>query len=588
MNELASPDQLYSSYIFDGNETAVHFWGSIPLNVQEAITMSKSLSVSYRNMKQPLFTQQRLGRLCKAIREIHQRQGMLTSMAKTRLELLETQIATVEAGHQPALLGGPGLVINKLAAIAQLAMFQDSSPMMFVGDHDHEQKELTVIHLPSPGPKGISFSYNVPREFRQSPMHVLPVPSSRWIEEALTKIASTYHELVAKASREKKIEFEERVQTVISIIRLSYEKTTTMSEWSLRIWMQLSNLSQDSGILFQQFSHPTVRQLMLPAFEFLVQTRNRTHFIDAMNQAAEQLQDLGYQPGIGIRQRDYVPFHLECPTAGCNRTRLDPTITKEATRIEISADCPKCKVRHSIEVHPNSPDLSDWSDFLSPRVDTRAFLVQSYTPVILHIGGAGETSYHAQVSPSLHALGSVVPIFFRYTRQYYDNPWTRQQALQLDQENLKPLDMNELDCFTKAIATASAEENSGVIRSLYGASADHILNTVNQLIRTEQEIEQERSAAIQKQRESSDTAIRQEQRAIVGRQTRRRQILQTYLSQMYGRYSPERLGQEVSFAWIDGAVSLGPRNYFPRLLNHYQRSTPPSTTFFLTTNTKVK
>jgi uncharacterized protein YllA (UPF0747 family) len=579
----ASPDKLYSSYVFDGNETALHFWGPIPLNVQNAIAMSKPISNRYKTKKQPLFTEQRLVKLCKAIRETHQRQGMLSSMVKERLELLQTQTIAVEAGHQPALLGGPGLVINKLATIAQLAMFQDSASVMFVGDHDHEQKELTVTHLPSPGPRGLSFSYTVPREFRLSPMHILPIPSRDWLKKTLTKIASTYHELVAKARTEEKTEFEERVQMVTGIIQEAYDNATTMSEWSLRIWMKITNLAQDSGILFQQFSHSTIRQLMLPAFEHLVSSQTRLRFIEALNQAAEQLQALGYQPGIGIRQRDYVPFHLECPTTGCNRTRLDPKLIEDTRRIEISADCPKCKTTHTLEVQPNSPDLSDWAEFLSPRVDTRAFLVHSYTPVVLHIGGAGETSYHAQVSPSLHALGSVVPIFFRYTRQYYINPWTLRQAQKLQQEDISSLDLNELNRFAKAIATAIAEENSGVVRSLYGASTERILNTVEQLVQTEQQLEQERNEAIKKQRESSDVSIREQQRAIVGRQTRRRQILQTYLSQMYGRYSPERLGQEVSFAWIDGAVSLGPRTYFPRLLNHYQPYTPPSITFLLTT-----
>ncbi|MDO8056943.1 MAG: hypothetical protein Q6361_08790, partial [Candidatus Hermodarchaeota archaeon] len=95
MTVPASPDKLYSSYVFNGNETGVHFWGPIPFNVQEAIAMSKPLSASYRNEKQPLFTQERLAKLCKAIHEIHQRQGMLTPMVKTRLELLETQFAAV-------------------------------------------------------------------------------------------------------------------------------------------------------------------------------------------------------------------------------------------------------------------------------------------------------------------------------------------------------------------------------------------------------------------------------------------------------------------------------------------------------------
>jgi hypothetical protein len=213
--------------------------------------------------------------------------------------------------------------------------------------------------------------------------------------------------------------------------------------------------------------------------------------------------------------------------------------------------------------------------------------VQSYTPVVLHIGGAGETSYHAQVSPSLHALGSVVPVFFRYTRQYYTNPWIRLQAQRLEKEEISFLDFNELDSLAKAIATATAEENIGVVRSLYDASAKKILSTVKQLVRIEHQLEEDRKDAIQKQRESSDSTIREEQRALIGRQTRHRQILQTYLSQMYGRYSPERLGQEVSFAWIDGAVSLGPKHYFQHLLNHYQPLTPPSTTFFLTTTNEA-
>lgn len=575
--------------MFDGNEAALQFWGSIPLNVNDAIALSRPLSAVYREEKQPLFTHERLIVLCQTIKEIHQKHEMLTPMVTHRLELLESQHAAVEAGHQPSLLGGPGLVINKLAAIGQIAMLQNTASIMFVGDHDHEQKELTVIHLPSPGPRGLSFSFNVPREFRQSPMHALPLPSRSWLNQALEKIASTYHELVTKSSSHQKAEYEDRVQSVIKIIQHAFDKAKTISDWSLLIWMQLANLSQDSGILFQQFSHPTLRLLMLPAFEFLIHVRNRSRYIQALNQAAEQLQQLGYQPGIGHRTEDYVPFQLECPTAGCNRTRLDPTLANEsAMRMEISARCPKCKVTHTLELKPTSPDLSDWAEFLSPRVDTRAFLVQSYTPIILHIGGSGETSYHAQVSPALEALDSLAPIFFRYTRQYYGNPWTTQQAQILEQEGIMPLDLKELRFYGKAIVTASEEKNSGVVRSLFGASAELIAHSVEQLIQAEQQLEQDRNEAIRQQRDSPDAKIRESYRVMVGRYTRQRQILQTYLSQMFGRYAPERLGQEVSFAWIDGAISLGPQNYFPRLLSHYQTYTPSSATYFLPNNPNAK
>jgi len=50
---------------------------------------------------------------------------------------------------------------------------------------------------------------------------------------------------------------------------------------------------------------------------------------------------------------------------------------------------------------------------------------------------------------------------------------------------------------------------------------------------------------------------------------------------MFGRYSPERLGQETSFAWIDSAISLDPNELFNKLSDHYQPLTPPSATHYL-------
>jgi hypothetical protein len=234
-------------------------------------------------------------------------------------------------------------------------------------------------------------------------------------------------------------------------------------------------------------------------------------------------------------------------------------------------------------VKASAPDLTEWKRFLSPRVDTRAFLVQSYTPVILHVGGAGETSYHAQVSPALHANESVAPIFFRYSRLYYENPWTNRTANRLHKENLTPLDQNELQCFEAAIQTGYKEENAGVIQSLFAAVEEHIKDTAVQLVDIESEFETERNLLITQQREMVDQAARKDTQARIGILTRRRQILQTYLSQMFGRYSAERFGQEVSFIWIDAAMSLGPEQHFSRLLSHYQKFTPSASTFYLAT-----
>jgi len=541
------PSKLYSEYVFDGHEVAPRFWGPIPLNMKEAVTISRPLIKGYRTNQQPLFSPERFSRFCDALRNIHREYQGLTPKVKKNLDLLEEQIAVVEAGHQPALFGGPGFVINKLTTIARLATLQNTAPIMFVGDHDHEQKELTVIHLPSPGPRGITFSMPVPREYKQSPMHVLPLP------------------------------------TLTSILESTFTQASTISEWSILLWMQIVNLSQDSGILFQIFSNSSIRQLMLPAFEYLLKSQTRSRLIQALNHSGSQLKEFGYTPGIGVRAEDYVPFHLECPTKGCHRTRLDPTLTHPSTnsKVEISTRCPKCRTEHSILIKEKSPDLSPWADFLSPRVDTRAFLVQSYTPVILHVGGAGETDYHAQVSPALEAIQSISPIFFRYNRLYYGNPWTRRQAQKLSSENLNSLQPSELHFHTSAITTGYNEDNPGVTRSLFAASGEYILETAAQLISDESRLERERMDTIIQQREATDPTSKEELQSKVGVLTRRRQLVQTYLSQMFGRYSPERLGQESSFVWIDSAISLGPNELFNRLSAHYQPLTPPAATHYL-------
>ncbi len=572
--------------MFDGRKTALQFWGPIPRNIKEAISLSTPLTHAYRE-KQPHFSLERIKTLCDAIRKTHQELKMLTHQTRDQLRNLEEQGAVIEAGHQPALLGGPGFVINKIAAITKIATLAKATPVMFVGDHDHEQKELTVVHLPSPGPRGLTFSLPVNREYRLSPLHMLPLPTKDWLRQVIEKITSTYHELVAGSAKKQLSRYEERAATIVNIIQSTFEQAQTISDWTTRLWTQIISQAQDTGVLFHVFSNPAIRELMLPAFEYLLTESNRLALIQALNESAEKLESLGYEPGIGRRTADYVPFHLECLTKGCHRTRLDPTLSvnKAKTKTTISATCPKCKATHQLEVDPTAPDLTEWKLFLSPRVDTRAFLVQSYTPVILHVGGAGETNYHAQVSPALHANNSIIPIFFRYTRIYYENPWTNHNAQRLTKEQLTPLDHNELQCFNSAITTGYTEENGRIVQSLFAASEEHIKGTAKRLIQAERQLENERNEIILQQRNSTDPAQNRESQTQIGLLTRRRQVLQTYLSQMFGRYSVERLGQEASFIWIDASMSLDPRLHFSILCNHYQEYTPSTGTTYLTEST---
>jgi uncharacterized protein YllA (UPF0747 family) len=584
---LPEANQLYNAYVFDQEPVTHQFWGPIPRTASEAIRYSQVLIQKYLKGQTPLFSEDRLEKLLHAIKDLHSTRGMLTSQIKEQLNTLSKTLAVVEAGHQPALLGGPGFVINKMAAISRLASFKGTVPVMFVGDHDHEQKELTVVHLPSPGQHGLTFSLQVPRAYRNSPLHVIPLPPKNWLEQVCTRIQTTYHELAAAQQKRNREVYAQNVELILNLIRQTFTQASNLADWTLRLWMHITSLGRDNDILFQAFSHPTIRTLMLPAFEYLLAHSNRHRFINAINQAAQQLRSLGYQPGIGHRPDTFVPFFLECPTKGCQRTRLEPVLEEQTNTspLHLVASCPKCKETHSLEVSDTHPDLSPWQDYLSPRVDTRAFLVQTFTPVILHVGGAGETSYHAQVSPALAALECVVPTFFRYTRLFYGNPWTRRLAERLQKEDLRPLLPVKLWTWQSAVETNGREKNAGVVRSLFAACSEYIRDTYQQLIDAEIRLEQERSTLIDEMRGITNPAPRRQLQTQIGLLTKRRQLIQVYLSQMFGRYSPERFGQEVSFAWVDVAISLGPAQLFAILSAHYRPLTPAAATFYISDET---
>ena len=59
--------------------------------------------------------------------------------------------------------------------------------------------------------------------------------------------------------------------------------------------------------------------------------------------------------------------------------------------------------------------------------------------------------------------------------------------------------------------------------------------------------------------------------------------VEKYLSWAYGRFSPERRNQEVSWAWIDLALVTGVADVVGVYLRQYNEHTPNSSMFFVNT-----
>ena len=59
------------------------------------------------------------------------------------------------------------------------------------------------------------------------------------------------------------------------------------------------------------------------------------------------------------------------------------------------------------------------------------------------------------------------------------------------------------------------------------------------------------------------------------------QIIDNYLSWTYGRFSPEKFGQEVNWMWVDLAAATGVKDVIGAYLRMYNRYTPNSSMYYI-------
>jgi hypothetical protein len=59
------------------------------------------------------------------------------------------------------------------------------------------------------------------------------------------------------------------------------------------------------------------------------------------------------------------------------------------------------------------------------------------------------------------------------------------------------------------------------------------------------------------------------------------QMIDNYLSWAFGRFSPEKFGQEVNWLWLDLATATGVGDIMGAYLRQYNRDTPNSSMFFV-------
>jgi uncharacterized protein YllA (UPF0747 family) len=574
---LSSPNELYLDFVTSGEHRGLveNLWGKIPLNLMESHKLAAEARSNYGA------TADVLEELKRGVKLQMRKWGILTSKVREQIDRMEAGV--VEAGQQPMCLGGPGYIFNKVACawtICNSAEGFEFVPLYYVADYDGIQNELLNIRVPSPSPRGLVISLPAKEELFGTPISELSNPSEAWLKQTVDKIRSNYKGLlkgVNEYERESKLQ---NLDHALTIIRNTYYSSENVSEWSTKTLGSLFNVEADLGVPIIAFSTPYTRHLFQPGYELLLSEPNRSRFIDGSNRAAEILEEAGFLPQIGTREDDYVPFFLECTNDACNRRRIELKYHRRlgASTANVAGRCPSCGETYNFSFSASNPDISEIVDRISPRVDTRQIIVDSVIPVICHVGGPGETSYYAEVAPAARKLNVPFPIIVRYTRTFYNTPWNESYSEILKKEGIPTLMSEKLFSALRRWVNARNSRDFQMLVEAHSKIRMSIESTFNNLL--------DRSITLEKEVQQIKKRLRdpENRRTLIKEMQEKQKLLHAinlYLSSAFGRFSPERYGQEVSWLWLDLATTSGVVDLSGVFLRQYNEQTPTSSMFFV-------
>jgi uncharacterized protein YllA (UPF0747 family) len=568
--------QLYSKYVNQRNIRdkeqgfkALSLWGAIPSNIREA---SKEVQKIRQQYGQPA---ESLEKLQKLMKKNLRRLGILTEQTSLNIDKLSEGV--IEVGQQPNCLGGPSLILNKIGYAKSLARSSSANPLFYVADYDGARPELTNTRVPSLSPSGLSISYPETREFENTSIYKIEKPSEEWLTTTLDKIEESYRSLLRGTPDSERCM--QNIKQAFTIIRLAYFSTNNVSEFSTKIIGTITNLQSDLALPIYWFSMPETRQFFQHGYELLLTEQNRTRFIDAANEAVETIISLGYKPQIGTRQKDYIPFYLECPE--CKKARVELKHSPISAQIaKIEGTCPKCKTAHEYSYNQSKPDLSDLVTQLTPRVDSRQIIVDSVIPILTHIVGPSETSYFAEVIPAAKALKLPFPIVMRYSRLFYNAPWIEQASQDLVKKDITATTsealFHALSKWVNAKKAGDSQAMSLAHKEIQLALVSSNRSLQEQLDKIESKIQELRETI--KDKEDKTPIIK----TINDNQQKSRQIT-LFLSWAYGRYNPDKYGQEVNWNWLDLATVTGVDDIMGVYERMYNDDTPNAAMFYVNT-----
>ena len=547
---------IYLEFIWKGEnpDLAQRLYNSPPISLDSLVDRTPALLDAYKDTLWHI--PERSSILQKTLTKTNKELGSLTPKVSESINTLSD--GAVESAHQTVVMGGAAFILNKAITAVQIASLSTDkgiplTPYFFVADYDIVQPELTNIRTPIMGPGGNLVSFPIPVGYEHSPVSVLPLPGTDWLNNVEEDLHSSYRPIFKILEGSSRLLFEERLEQTITTIRHAFLNSTTLSDWSQRIMAHLFNIIGDLGIPIIPASNKEIRELLVEGMEFMLARENRDRFLRTHEEVTDLIDASGYSTSIGRRNHHYVPFFYECPEAGCNNSRTELRYEERGSTALLSGKCPTCAEPIEIETSADSPFLGEIASQISPRVDSRQIVIDTLIPTVAHVGGPGEAAYYAQVIPSAEAMSIPFPMFIKYPRVYFNTPWNEGLAKSLEGQTFEVLHRKDMFSIIGKIARfRKKQRNDEMNEKLYELDS-MILDTHSSLNRTLEDISAKISTA------SGDELEKLQFLKL---------DLERYLSWTFGQYAENKLGQESSWSWIEWAINSG----FSDLFGPYERA----------------
>ncbi|MFW9889816.1 MAG: bacillithiol biosynthesis BshC [Candidatus Thorarchaeota archaeon] len=550
----ASIMDVYQQFIWKGelDDLAAHLYDSPPITM--GALAEKVPALLQRYSKTDWHKEERLEQTARALREANRKLGILTPKVKDAIDHLRK--GAVEAAHQSVAMGGPCYILNKAATARSIATFGSSNdirliPYFFIADYDIVQSELTNIRTPNAGQEGNLVSVPIQPGFEHSPVSMIPLPGKQWYEQAEDSIRHSYRPLFKSVDGHARTLVEERLEHALALTRWAYHNSDTLGEWSQRIIGRLMNLEGDLGVPLVPATDDAIRELMTYGLEILLARENRERFLAAHAEATSMIQSQEFKPGIGARDSSFVPFFYECSGKYCNQARTELSYSLNGSKALLTGRCPICGDVIEIEINADSPDLSEVSDSLSLRVDSRQVAVDTLFPVVAHVGGPGETAYYAQVIPAAKALDIPFPLFVRYPRIYFNTPWNESLARVLRENDFPVIHHPEIFKTLGKVGRFKKKNRFDEMNESLAEFEESLFKVHTELSNRHDELEAKRGSS-----EADESLLLT------------KIDVEKYLSWAFGQFTQEKVSQESTWSWIEWVLNAG----FPDLFGPYFRA----------------